>query len=277
LSEDRPAARAAGAQVLTERAAPADSRVRGFWTLFCKEWMRFWKVRVQTVLAPVLTALLYLLVFGYTLRDRAEPLPGIGYVAFLVPGLAMMSVLQNAFANASSSLVQAKMQGSIVFVLLPPISNREFFGAYLFAAMARGCLVGAAVVAATVWFVHLDVKYPLWILAFTVLGSGVMGALGVIAGIQVEKMDQLAAIQNFVILPLTFLSGVFYSVHALPPAWQAATHFNPMFYMIDGFRYGFFGLSDVSPWVSAAFVALSFAAVSLGALWMIASGYKLRH
>ncbi len=249
----------------------------GFWMLFCKEWMRFWKVSVQTVLAPLLTALLYLVVFAYTLRDRVEPLPGIDYTAFLVPGLAMMSVLQNSFSNSSFSLMLSKIQGSIVFVLLPPISHWEFFLAYLLAAMARGCLVGLAVIVCTVWFVHLEVQHPWWILVFSILGSGVMGTLGVIAGIQSERVDQLSGIQNFVILPLTFLSGVFYSVHALPVAWQVATHFNPIFYMIDGFRYGFFGLSDVSPWLSAAIVAVSFAALSLGALWMIASGYKLRH
>ena len=249
----------------------------GFWMLFYKEWMRFWKVSVQTVLAPLLTALLYLVVFAYTLRGRVEPLPGIDYTAFLVPGLAMMSVLQNAFANSSSSLTMAKLQGSIIFVLLPPISQRAFFLAYLLAAMVRGCLVGLAVIVSTVWFVDLEVQHPVWIGVFAILGSGVMGALGVIAGIYSDRIDQLSAIQNFVILPLTFLSGVFYSVHSLPSAWQLATQFNPIFYMIDGFRYGFFGTADVSPWLSAAIVAVSFAAVSLGALWMIATGYKLRH
>jgi len=258
-------------------APPPGHAYVGFWTLFRKEWMRFWKVSVQTVAAPLLSALLYLVVFAHTLADRVEALPGVGYAAFLVPGLAMMSVLQNAFANSASSLVQSKMQGSITFVLLAPISNREFFAAYLLAAMARGCLVGAAVLALTVWFVHLEVREPVWIIAFAVLGGGCMGALGIIAGIRADKMDQLAAVQNFVILPLTFLSGVFYSVQALPPAWQVATHLNPVFYMIDGFRYGFFGRSDVSPWLAVAIVAASFAAISLGALWMIARSGKLRH
>ncbi len=256
------------------RAASAPS---GFPMLLYKEWLRFWKVSVQTVLAPVLTALMYLLVFGYTLQGRLEPLPGIGYTSFLVPGLAMMSVLQNSFANSSSSLMQSKMQGSIVFVLLPPISHREFLAAYVLAAMARGVVVGLAVVIAAVWFVHLEVRHPLWVLAFGLLGGAVMATLGLIAGILSEKIDQISAIQNFVILPLTFLSGVFYSVHSLPATWQFATHFNPMFYMIDGFRYGFFGVSDVGPWISAGFVAVSVAALSLGALWMLASGYKLRH
>jgi len=254
-------------------SAPAS----GFRMLFYKEWMRFWKVSVQTVLAPLLTALLYLLVFAHTLRDRLEVFPGIGYTAFLVPGLAMMAVLQNAFANSSSSLMQSKMQGNIIFVLLPPISHREFFAAYLLAAAARGCVVGLAVVATTVWFVHLEVKHPLWVLVFLVLGSGVMGTLGIIAGIWSDKVDQLSAFQNFVILPLTFLSGVFYSMHSLPPVWQAVSHANPIFYMIDGFRYGFFGVSDTSPWLSAAIVATCFTGLSLVTLRIIASGYKLRH
>lgn len=257
--------------------ATANRMPSGLRMLFCKEWLRFWKVSVQTVLAPLLTALMYLLVFGYTLQGKVEPVPGISYTAFLVPGLAMMSVLQNAFANSASSLMQSKMNGSIVFVLLPPISHGEFLAAYVLAAMARGLLVGLTVVVATVWFVHLQVKAPLWILVFALLGSAIMATLGVIAGILAEKIDQVAAIQNFVILPLTFFSGVFYSVHSLPAAWQLATHFDPFFYMIDGFRYGFFGTSDVSPWISAGFVAASLAALLLGALWMLASGCKLRH
>jgi len=258
-------------------AAPEAHPLLGFFTLFRKEWLRFWKVKVQTFLAPLLTALLYLVVFGYTLKDRIEPLPGIGYVPFLVPGLAMMTVLQNAFANSGSSITQAKMQGSIIFVLLPPISNGAFFMAYLLAAMARGCLVGLSVIVLTVGFVRIEVQHPLWILAFAVLGSGAMGALGIIAGLRADRVDQLSAMQNFVILPLTFLSGVFYSVTMLPPGWQLATRFNPIFYMIDGFRHGFFGVSDVSPWLSVTIVAASFAAVSLGALWLIVRGYKLRH
>ena len=249
----------------------------GFYTLFYKEWLRFWKVSVQTVLAPVLTALLYLLVFAHTLRGHVEVYPGVGYTSFLVPGLAMMSVLQNAFANSSSSLMQSKMTGNIVFVLLPPLSHREFFLAYLLAAVARGVIVGAGVFVATIWFVDVPVAHPLWVLAYAVGGSGVMGALGGIAGIYSDKIDQLAAFQNFVILPLTFLSGVFYSIHTLPPFWQTLSHANPIFYMIDGFRYGFFGQADVSPWLSLSIVAVSFAALSLITLSLLRSGYKLRH
>lgn len=248
----------------------------GFYTLFYKEWLRFWKVGVQTIFAPVLTALLYLLVFSHALRNHPDIFPGVSYAAFLVPGLAMMSVLQTAFANGSSSLMQSKMTGNIVFILLPPLSHREFFGAYLLAAIARGLVVGTGVMLVTVWFTGLQLNAPLWILAFAVLGSGIMGALGIVAGIHCEKIDQLAVFQNFIILPLTFLSGVFYSIHSLPPFWQFASRFNPIFYMIDGFRYGFFGHADVSPFLSLAIVAASFLALSLLALRLIRTGYRLR-
>ena len=196
---------------------------------------------------------------------------------FLVPGLAMMSVLQNAFANSSSSLMQSKMTGNIIFVLLPPLSHREFFFAYLLAAVARGLICGAGVLLFTVWFVDLRFEHPLWILVFGLLGSGIMGVLGIIAGLQSDKIDQLAAFQNFIILPLTFLSGVFYSLHSLPPFWQGLSHLNPFFYMVDGFRYGFFGVGDVSPWLSATIVAACLLALSCLTLWLIRTGYKLRH
>lgn len=248
----------------------------GFFTLFYKEWLRFWKVSVQTVLAPVLTALLYLLVFGHALSGRVEVFPGVHYTTFLIPGLAMMSVLQNSFANASSSLMQSKMTGNIVFVLLPPLSHREFFLAYLLAAVARGVVVGAGVLFAAVWFIDLPLAHPWWALMFAVTSSAAMGALGIVAGIQSDKIDQLAAFTNFIILPLTFLSGVFYSIQSLPPFWQAASHLNPVFYMIDGFRYAFFGAADASPWLSLAIVSGSFIALSWLTLSLLSSGYKLR-
>lgn len=260
-----------------ERTPQPYRPLHGFYTLFYKEWLRFWKVSVQTILAPVLTSLLYLLVFAHTLRNHVEVYPGIDYTAFLIPGLAMMSVLQNAFANSSSSIMQSKMTGNIVFILLPPLSHREFFAAYLLAAMARGMTVGTSVFLATIWFVHVPLAHPLWALAFAIAGSGVMGALGIIGGMHSDKIDQLAAFQNFIILPLTFLSGVFYSIHSLAPFWQWLSHLNPIFYMIDGFRYGFFGYGDVSPWVSLGVVAVSFLALSLLTLQLIRSGYKLRH
>jgi ABC-2 type transport system permease protein len=248
-----------------------------FWTLFMKEMLRFWKVAMQTVAAPVLTSLLYLLVFGQALEGRMQVYEGIGYTAFLVPGLVMMSVLQNAFANSSSSLIQSKMTGNIVFVLLPPISHFEFFCAYVLGAMVRGLAVGAAVLAVTVWFVHLTVAAPLWILAFALLGAALLGSLGLVAGIVADKIDQLAGFQNFIILPLTFLSGVFYSIHSLPELWQRVSHANPFFYMIDGFRYGFLGRSDIPPLASLAVVAASLIVVSFATLKLLQSGYKLRH
>jgi ABC-2 type transport system permease protein len=247
-----------------------------FWTLFHKELLRFWKVSVQTVGAPVLTALLYLLVFSHALEGRVRVYEAVPYTEFLVPGLAMMGVLQNAFANSSSSLIQSKITGNIVFMLLPPISYAEFFAAYVLASMARGLAVGAGVLAVTAWFVELRLESAAWALGFALAGSALLGALGLIAGILAEKIDQVAAFQNFAVLPLTFLSGVFYSVHSLPGPWQAALHANPFFYLIDGFRYGFFGVSDAPPALSLSLVGLSFVAVSGITLWLLKSGYKLR-
>jgi ABC-2 type transport system permease protein len=248
----------------------------GFWTLFMKELLRFIKVSVQTVAAPVLTSILYLLIFGQVLEGRVQVFDGVRYSAFLVPGLVMMTVLQNAFANSSSSLMQSKMTGNIVFILLAPVSYAEFFWAYVAASVVRGIAVGAGVLLFTAWFVDLRLVAPLWTLAFALLGAGLLGALGVLAGIVSEKIDQLAAFQNFVILPLTMLSGVFYSIHSLPPFWRELSHANPFFYMIDGFRYGFFGAADVAPGVSLAIVALAFAVVAGVCLALLKSGYKLR-
>jgi ABC-2 type transport system permease protein len=248
----------------------------GFWTLFIKELLRFIKVSVQTVAAPLLTSLLYLLIFGQVLEGRLEVFEGVSYTAFLVPGLVMMTVLQNSFANSSSSLMQSKMTGNIVFILLAPISYAEFFWAYVAASMVRGIAVGAGVMAFTAWFVDLRLVAPLWTLAFALLGAALLGALGVLAGLVSEKIDQLAAFQNFVILPLTMLSGVFYSIHSLPPFWRELSHANPFFYMIDGFRYGFFGAADVAPGASLGIVALAFAAVAGVCLALLKSGYKLR-
>jgi len=247
-----------------------------FWTLFAKETLRFWKVAMQTVAAPVLTSLLYLVIFGTAFTGRVQVYDGVPYASFLVPGLVMMSVLQNAFANSSSSLIQSKITGNIVFILLAPISYLEFFWAYVAASVARGLAVGACVLAVTAWFVELRLEAPLWTAAFALLGAALAGALGLLAGIVSEKIDQLAAFQNFVILPLTMLSGVFYSIHSLPPFWREISHANPFFYMIDGFRYGFFGAADIAPGVSLALVGSAFVAVAAACLLLLKSGYKLR-
>ena len=249
----------------------------GFSTLLYKETLRFWKVGAQTIGAPVLTALLYLLIFSHVMEGRVRVYDAVPYTEFLVPGLVMMSVLQNAFANSSSSLIQSKITGNILFVLLPPLSYLEFFAAYVLAAVARGLLVGLAVLLVTLPFGGISFQHPLWVLAFAAAGSAVLGALGMVAGIQADKIDQVAAFQNFLIMPLTFLSGVFYSIHSLPAFWQGLSHFNPFFYMIDGFRYGFFGISDVDPLRSFAVVAVFLVAVAALTLEILRRGYKLRH
>ena len=252
----------------------------GWVTLLEKELLRFWKVSFQTIAAPVLTALLYLLIFSHVLESRVAVFGGqVAYTSFLIPGLVMMSVLQNSFANASSSLIQSKITGNLIFVLLPPLSPLDLYAAYVLGAMVRGLVVGAGVFVVTLLLAPglLPVAHPAWALAFAVLGSGILGTLGVIAGIWADKFDELAAFQNFLIMPLTFLSGVFYSIHSLPPFWQALSHFNPFFYMIDGFRYGFFGLSDVAPLVSLALVAAAAIILAATALLMLARGWKLRH
>jgi ABC-2 type transport system permease protein len=252
----------------------------GWLTLLYKELLRFWKVAFQTIAAPILTALLYLLIFSHALESHVAVFDGrVRYTVFLVPGLVMMSVLQNAFANSSSSMIQSKVTGNLIFVLLPPLSPLEIFGAYVLGAMVRGVVVGFGVFAVTLWFLPdaRAIAHPLWALAFALLGAEILGVLGLLAGIWSDKFDQLAAFQNFIIVPLTFLSGVFYSIKTLPAFWQAVSHFNPFFYMIDGFRYGFFGLSDTSPALSVAIVGSAAIALSLMAVAVLARGWKLRH
>jgi ABC-2 type transport system permease protein len=236
---------------------------RGPWTLLKKELLRFWRVAFQTVAAPVITALLYLLIFSHALESHVHVYDGVPYTSFLVPGLIMMSVLQNAFANSSSSLIQSKVMGNLVFVLLTPLTHLQFFIAFLFAAIIRG-------------LVDIHVTNFWMVFAFALLGSALLGTFGIIAGIWADRFDQMAAFQNFIIMPLSFLSGVFYSIHSLPPFWQKLSQLNPFFYMIDGFRFGFFGKGDVSPLMSLSIVGASFLALALITLKMLKSGYKLR-
>ncbi|MEP7301965.1 MAG: ABC transporter permease [Caldimonas sp.] len=258
--------------------APAEIGVlAGARTLLYKEVLRFWKVSFQTVAAPVLTAVLYLLIFGHVLEGRVTVFGSIGYTSFLIPGLVMMSVLQNAFANSSSSLIQSKITGNLVFLLVAPLSHWAWFIAYVGASVVRGVAVGSGVMLVTVWFAPLSIANPLWIIVFALCGAALMGALGLIAGLWAEKFDQIAAFQNFIIMPMTFLSGVFYSVHSLPPVWKTVSHLNPFFYMIDGFRNGFFGTSDVPPWTSLTVVAASLVVVCALCLHLLRIGYKIRH
>lgn len=250
--------------------------LRGPWTLLKKELLRFWRVAFQTVAAPVITALLYLLIFSHVLKGHVQVYDGVAYTAFLIPGLIMMSVLQNAFANSSSSLIQSKVMGNIVFILLTPLTHMQFFLAFLIAAIVRGLVVGLCIYLVAMWFVDISLAKPWFIIAFALLGSALLGTFGIIAGIWAERFDQMAAFQNFIIMPLSFLSGVFYSIHSLPPFWQKVSQLNPFFYMIDGFRYGFFGKGDVSPLLSLAIVGTSFLVLALLTLTMLKSGYKLR-
>ena len=249
----------------------------GWQTLFYKEVLRFWKVGFQTVAAPVVTAVLYLLIFGHVLEGHVKVYDRISYTAFLVPGLVMMSVLQNAFSNSSASLIQSKIMGSLVFILLTPLSHWAWFTAYVASSMLRGLMVGTGVFLVTLVFARPEFAAPVWIVVFALLGAALLSTLGVIAGLWADKFDQMASFQNFIIVPMTFLSGVFYSIQSLPPFWQGLSHLNPFFYMIDGFRYGFFGQSDTSPWLSLSIVGTAWLAVSFLAVHLLRTGYKIRN
>ena len=253
------------------------SQMIGTWTLFKKEMLRFWRVIFQTVASPVITGILYLMIFSHVLGDRLEVYEGVPYTSFLIPGLIMMSLLQNSFANSSSSLIQSKVMGNIVFLLLTPLSYLQFFIAFLMAAILRGIFVGLAIYLLAIIYIDLPILHPLLVLTFSFLGGGLLGAFGIIAGIWADRFDQMAAFGNFVIMPLSFLSGVFYSIHSLPEIWQILSRFNPFFYMIDGFRFGFFGQSDVSPWFSLTILSISFIILSVLAIQMLKSGFKLRN
>ncbi len=257
--------------------ARALEMMNGFGGLLQKEVLRFWRVFFQTVFAPVLASLLYLLIFSHALEGKILLYDDVGYPEFLVPGLVMMSVLQNSFANVSSSLIHSKVTGNIVFLLLPPISAPAFFLAYLCAAVIRAAAVGAGVLAVGWFFApSLEIVEPFSALLFMLLAAALAGALGFVAGLWAEKFDHLAAFTNFVIMPMTFLSGVFYSVHTLPPFWRGLSQANPFFYMVDGFRRGFVGASDAPVSLSLAVTALAALAASALALLLLARGYKIR-
>ncbi|MDG6773571.1 ABC transporter permease [Thiomicrorhabdus sp. ZW0627] len=248
----------------------------GCWALFVKEVKRFYSVAVQTIFAPVVSTLLYLLVFGQVIDTQIEVFSGLSYSQFLIPGLVMMAILQNAFSNTSSSLIQSKMHGNLTFALLSPISPLEFYLAFIGASVIRGLAVGAGILIVGMYGFGITIDSPAWVLLFAVLSAAMMGGLGMLAGILSDKYDHLAAFQNFIIMPLTFLSGVFYSIHALPGIWQTVSHFNPFFYMVDGFRYGFFAQSDVtalmSLWVTSGFLIL----ISSINLILLNKGVKIR-
>ncbi len=245
-------------------------------TLFGKEVLRFWKVGLQTVAAPVISSLLYLLIFSHAIAGHMKVYGSIAYTSFLIPGLAMMSVLQNAFANCSSSMIQSKITGNLVFVLLSPLEPWQLYLGYVGASVLRGLMVGGGLLLVTAWIVPLGWHDPLWSLLFAVLGASMLGSLGLVAGIWAEKFDQMAAFQNFIIVPATFLSGVFYSVTTLPPLWVGLSRLNPFFYLVDGMRFGFFGVSDVSPWTCLLAALLGNAVCAAIAWRWLQRGYKLR-
>lgn len=248
----------------------------GLYTLFNKEVWRFLKVATQTLLAPIVTVLLYLLVFSSVLAEHVETYPGVTYTAFLVPGLIMMSIIQNAFANSSSSLFQAKMTGSITFMLLAPLSSWEIYLAFILAAIVRGLVVGFGIWLAALFFITLPPYHFLAVFSSAVLSSAVLGSLGLIAALWAEKWDHIAAFLNFIILPLSFLSGVFYSVNDLPFFWKEVSYYNPFFYMIDSFRYGFLGVADSSLSTSLMTVSIFLVVISILCLWLLHIGYKIR-
>lgn len=250
--------------------------LRGFYTLFYKELLRFSKVWLQTLGAPIITSLLYLAVFGQVLEGRIQVFEGVSYSAFLIPGLMMMTIIQNAFANSSSSLIQSKVTGNIVFLLVSPLSYLEIYLAFMFASVVRGLLVGLGVLLVGFIFVKLPVHNVGIIILFGFMSAAVLGTIGILAGIWAEKFDQLSGAQNFIIIPLSFLSGVFYSIHSLPVFWQQLSRMNPFFYMIDGFRYGFFGVSDVAPAISLAVLVLALLLLAGLTLLLLNSGYRLR-
>nr|WP_221238469.1 ABC transporter permease [Roseospira visakhapatnamensis] len=250
---------------------------RGAWELYVKEVRRFLKVYLQTIAAPIVTTLIFLAIFALALgRDVSRPVSGVSFTEFLVPGLVMMAMVQNAFANTSSSVVISKVQGSIVDVLMPPLSSAEILAAYALGGVTRGMVVGAAVLATMAAFTTVHIHAVGYILFHAVAASMMLSLLGIVAGIWADKFDHMAAVTNFIITPLSFLSGTFYSIDRLPENLQIIAHANPFFYMIDGFRYGFLGHDDALPVTGLVVVGLT----NAGLLWlsyrMLKSGYKLK-
>ncbi|WP_299419187.1 ABC transporter permease [uncultured Shimia sp.] len=248
----------------------------GLGTLAKREILRFLAVWTQTLLAPLVTAGLFLLIFSIAIGPSRGAVMGVPFLTFLIPGIMMMTVIQNAFANTSSSLVITKVQGNIVDTLMPPLSPMELVLGYLAGAVTRGLCVAVAITIALALILGQGVAHPLWALTFVLLGGTMMGAVGIIAGIFANKFDQMAAITNFIVTPLAFLSGTFYSVEALPESLQAFTRVNPIFYLIDGTRYGMIGVSDGAPVLGLTVVGAVTVALISAAYVMFKTGYRLK-
>ncbi|MEO6580388.1 MAG: ABC transporter permease [Sphingomicrobium sp.] len=266
------------------RAEPGKATLEGVnWgglnTLYIKEVRRFFKVHMQTVWAPAITTLLYLVIFTVAMGRSGKTILGVPFADFIAPGLIMMSMLQNSFANASFSLMVGKMQGTIVDYLMPPLSTGELIAALVGAAVTRAFLVGGAVwLVMLLWpGVHVGLVHPLWALWFGLMGALMLALLGVITSIWADKFDQAAMVTNFVVTPLSLLSGTFYSVEQLSPAFRAVSHANPFFYIISGFRHGFLGVTD-SPLL---FGAVLLGAINLGLFALcyalLRSGWKIKN
>jgi len=250
--------------------------VLGAWTLFTREVRRFLKVKMQTIVTPALTAMLYLIIFRYAMGDRQVPGMDVDYFTFLVPGLAMMAMLQNAFANTSSSIIMGKVMGMHIYLLMAPLSAIEVVAAFLAAAVVRALVVVIVFLAVLFPFVDLHLLHPGLMLFYGICGSIIMGGLGLVAGIWAKDFDHIAMVTNFVILPLTFLSGVFYSVKQLPELWQQINHANPFFYLIDGFRYGFLGTGDTDPYASI-FIVMATVLLTVFACWQLwRTGWRMK-
>ena len=248
----------------------------GFWTLYMKEVRRFAKIPMQTVLAPLMMSLLYLLVFGVASKGGRPPVQGIRYTEFIAPGLVMMNVLNNAFANSSSSILQAKMMGLSADFLTPPLSSTEQSLAFILGSATRGIAVGLVTLATVWWFAGSRLAHPWAAVWFMVAASVIMGELGVLAGLWAQKFDEMAMVQTFVVLPLSFLAGTFYTVSRMPEPFRTASYFNPFFYLTDGFRYGFLGISEGS--LAIGLVSSASVALVLGAWcwWVFWKGYRLK-
>ena len=248
----------------------------GLGTLYAKEVRRFLNVYLQTVAAPVVTSLLFLAVFLLALGRAVETVNGIAFATFLAPGLIMMTMVQNAFANTSSSITIAKVQGNIVDILMPPLSPGEMVAGFAFGAVTRGVVVGVVTAIFMSFFVDVAIHNIWAILYFGFSASLMLSLLGIAGGVWAEKFDHIAVVTNFVVTPLSFLSGTFYSAESLPEAGQVLVHFNPFFYMIDGFRYGFTGISDGTIMTGVVVLAAVNAALWMLCYRMIKSGYKLK-
>ncbi|GAW35171.1 inner membrane transport permease YadH [Roseovarius sp. A-2] len=270
----------------TETAAPGQAQMGtrrfgrvnwlGLLTLAERENRRFLSVWTQTLLAPLITAGLFMVIFSIAIGPRRGDVMGVDFTTFIAPGILMMTVIQNAFANTSSSIVISKVQGNIVDTLMPPLSGGELVLGYLAGGIGRGVFVALAICAGLFAVLGIVPAHPLWAILFVLLGATFMSAVGIVAGIFANKFDQMAAITNFVVTPLAFLSGTFYSVEALPPALYSITHFNPVFYLIDGVRFGVIGVSDSAPMLGLAVGAGATLAVCLLAWQMLARGYRLK-